>query len=34
MIDAHPQTPDLAAFGTALTLCDEQPVRFLGRVAR
>lgn len=31
--DAHLQTPHLAAFRAALALCDEQPVRFLDRVA-
>jgi len=31
--DAHLQTPHLATFRDALTLCDAQPVRFLDRVA-
>lgn len=31
--DAHLLTPHLAAFRAALHLCDEQPVRFLDRVA-
>lgn len=30
--DAHLQTSHLAAFRQALTLCDEQPVRFLTRI--
>lgn len=30
--DAHLETPHLAAFRAALTLCDEQRVRFLDRV--